>query len=113
MKSVFLAIACIISTVSFAQSETCTPEQVQILNRAVGPDSVNVRSVLMLETPNFTCEVTPHYYAFPADCGRFTYVEYEFKVNVAATTIEAIVQDGGISCTGVKKTVLSKSNISK
>lgn len=113
MKLFILAVACLVSTATFAQAEPCQIGHLNILNRAEGADSENIRELLIQETPNFSCEVTPNYYAFPADCGRFTYVEYEFKVTVGASVIEAVVQDGMISCRKMKKTVLAKSVISK
>lgn len=113
MKLFILAAACLISTVSFAQVETCSIAHLNILSRAEGPDSENIRSLLIQETPNFSCVVTPNFYAFPADCGRFTYVEYEYKVSVGASVIEAVVRDGMISCQNIKKTVLAKSFITK
>lgn len=108
MKTFILALACLSATVSFAKTENCTFQHLQILKNAKGPMSEQVSELLTLETPNFSCEFTATNLAFAADCGRFIYVNYAFKVQVAATTIEAVVHAGGISCTGEKRIELKK-----
>lgn len=108
MKNLALLFLCLFATMSFAQAEICTPEQFNILNKAEGPDSERLRSILMLETPNFKCEVTTTHFAFPDDCGRFTYVKLDYKVQVGATKIKAVVHDGSISCRRFKKSELVK-----
>lgn len=112
MKLLTIALFSLLSTVAFAETEKCTAEHFQILEKAQGPGSENLSSIMMHESPNFSCEVTSKYYAFPADCGRFTYIGYEYNITVAANTIKAVVRDGSISCVGTKKTVLVKAEIS-
>lgn len=114
MKYVLLALA-LVSSAAFASEEqtVCNQRHLQILDRAEGPKKKQVQELLMLETPNFSCEVTTKRFMFPMDCGRFTFTEYHYDITVADKILKAVVRDGRISCTGMTKTELSKVSIKK
>lgn len=114
MKAFILSLSFLFSTALFAQTEFCNPAHFQILNKAVGEGSEKVEELLTLETPNLFCEVTTNNdLAFASVCGNFDYTEYNFKVVVGGTTINAIVHDGKISCSKFKRTDLVEASFSK
>lgn len=114
MKYVLLAMALSVSTAAFAEEyKQCSPEELQILQKAEGEGKDQVDELIYLETPNFSCEVKTQYFFFPADCNRFTYNQLTFKIQVAGKKLTAKVNDGRISCTRITKTVLSDVKVTE
>lgn len=114
MKAFFLSLSLLSASSVFAQEFVgCTFEQIELLRKAQGPKSEEVNDLLNQEASISSCEVQTVHYAFPMDCGRFTYVEYNYRINVFATSLTATVHDGWISCTRMKSTNLSKVKIKK
>jgi len=109
MKNLILSLVIAsVGPAAFAQTkyQECTSQQIQMLDNAEGEASSVVDSIIHLESPNFQCQVNQVLYAFPADCGRFTFVEYNFSIEVGGMVLNANVQDGGVSCMNLKKSVL-------
>jgi hypothetical protein len=113
MKTLLLSSLAVLSFSALAQTRECSIQDIQKLNNASGNKSAAVQELLSLETPNFSCLVTPKNFMFPQDCGRFVFTELRYEVVVGASKMIAVVQDGKISCTAARKTTLKSVSISE